>query len=206
MGGAGAREHPFTEDSHARSGTIDRVTGGQTRHRRTAPHCATALATVDSATGERGAWCERRGANRARGRGTGAAAGHRPRAGRNPWMAPIRLSGSSGCATRWPSVRRTPAGSPNRRCAPVPRDPELLLLAALAAMAASQPERALALLKRYQKRFAPGKPITLLTALALAQQRQFRRAWTMLEAEGLEILSGRCPLVRGRRCDAGLAA
>ena len=67
-----------------------------------------------------------------------------------------------------------------------PTDPELLLLAALAAMAASQPERALALLKRYQKRFAPGKPITLLTALALAQQRQFRRAWTMLETEGLE--------------------
>ena len=87
-----------------------------------------------------------------------------------------------------------------------PTDPELLLLAALAAMAASQPERALALLKRYQKRFAPGKPIALLTALALAQQRQFSRAWTMLGAEGLEYLSGRCPLVRGRRCDAGLAA
>src|SRR5437660_165247 len=67
-----------------------------------------------------------------------------------------------------------------------PTDPELLLLAALGAMAVSQPERAMALLKRYQKRFAPGKPTILLTALALAQQRQFSRAWTMLEAQGLE--------------------
>jgi superfamily II DNA or RNA helicase len=67
-----------------------------------------------------------------------------------------------------------------------PVDPELLLLAALAAMAASQPQRALALLKRYHKRFALGKPAVLLTALALAQQRQFVRAWTMLESEGLE--------------------
>ena len=38
----------------------------------------------------------------------------------------------------------------------------------------------------YQKRFAPGKPITLLTALVLAQQKQFSRAWTMLEADRLE--------------------
>ena len=60
------------------------------------------------------------------------------------------------------------------------------MLAALGALAASQPERALAVLKRYQKRFAPGKPAILLTALALAQQRQFSRAGTMLEAEGLE--------------------
>ena len=53
-------------------------------------------------------------------------------------------------------------------------------------MAVSQPERALAVLKRYQKRFAPGKPAILLTALALAQQRQFSRAGTMLEAERLK--------------------
>ena len=65
-----------------------------------------------------------------------------------------------------------------------PADPELLLLAALGAMAVSQPERALALLKRYHKRFAPGKPAILLTALA--QQRQFSRAGTMLESERLD--------------------
>jgi superfamily II DNA or RNA helicase len=66
-----------------------------------------------------------------------------------------------------------------------PGGPELLLLAGLAAMAARQSERALVFLKRYQKRFAPGKPFTLLTALAVAQQGQFSRAWSMLEAEGL---------------------
>ena len=67
-----------------------------------------------------------------------------------------------------------------------PGQPELLLLAALSTMAAHQPDRALAFLKRYQKRFVPGKPTTLLTALALAVQGQFSRAWTLLEAEGME--------------------
>ena len=114
-------------------------------------------------------------------------AGHRPRAGRRRsldgadpglWFERLR----DAMAERSPEARGV-AEQAVRAC---PTDPELLLLAALAAMAASQPERALALLKRYQKRFAPGKPITLLTALALAQQRQFRRAWTMLETEGLE--------------------
>ena len=67
-----------------------------------------------------------------------------------------------------------------------PGDPELLLLAALAITAAGRPERALAFLKRYKKRFACGKPTTLLTALALAQQGQFSRAWAMLGAKGLQ--------------------
>ncbi|MDA8247872.1 MAG: DEAD/DEAH box helicase, partial [Rhodospirillales bacterium] len=67
-----------------------------------------------------------------------------------------------------------------------PADPELLLLAALTALAAGLPERALALLKRYGKRYVPGKPVALLTALAIAQQGQFARAWTTLHAEGLE--------------------
>ena len=94
------------------------------------------------------------------------------------WVERLR----DALAERSPEIRGI-AEQALRAC---PADPELLLLAALAAMAASQPERALALLKRYQKRFAPGKPTILLTALALAQQRQFSRAWTMLEAEGLE--------------------
>ena len=67
-----------------------------------------------------------------------------------------------------------------------PADPELLLLAALAALAMDLPERALSLLKRYGKRYVPGKPVTLLTGLALAQQRRFTHAWTMLHAAGLD--------------------
>ncbi len=67
-----------------------------------------------------------------------------------------------------------------------PIDPELLLLAALTALAVRQPERALALLKRYGKRYVPGKHVTLLHALALGQQGLFARAWAMLQAEGLD--------------------
>ena len=67
-----------------------------------------------------------------------------------------------------------------------PIDPELLLLAALTALAVRQPERALALLKRYGKRYVPGKPVTLLNALALGQQGHFARALAMLQAEHLD--------------------
>jgi hypothetical protein len=62
----------------------------------------------------------------------------------------------------------------------------MLLLAALTALAANLPERALALLKRYGKRYVPGKAVTLLTALALGQQLKFIQAWTMLHAVGLD--------------------
>jgi len=67
-----------------------------------------------------------------------------------------------------------------------PGEFELLLLAALAALAAGQPIRAHALLKRHQKRYVPGKAVILLTALAFAQQRQFTRAWAILCADGIE--------------------
>jgi superfamily II DNA or RNA helicase len=67
-----------------------------------------------------------------------------------------------------------------------PVDPELLLLAALAALVGEQPGRALALLKRYGKRYVPGKPVTLLTSLALAQQGKLDQAWAMLQAEHLD--------------------
>jgi len=67
-----------------------------------------------------------------------------------------------------------------------PTAPVLLLLATLAALAAGQPARAHAFLKRYQKRYVPGKAPALLTALAFAQQRQFTRAWALLCAEGIE--------------------
>ncbi len=66
-----------------------------------------------------------------------------------------------------------------------PADPELLLLAALAALATALPDRALVLLKRYGKRYGSGKPVILLTCLALAQQGHATRAWTTLQEAGL---------------------
>jgi superfamily II DNA or RNA helicase len=66
-----------------------------------------------------------------------------------------------------------------------PASPELLLLAALTALAGARPERALVLLKRYGKRYGLGKPAILLTGLALAQQGQSARAWAMLLDAGL---------------------
>ncbi len=71
-------------------------------------------------------------------------------------------------------------------------NPELLLLAALAALAETLPERALVLLKRYGKRYGPGKPAILLTGLAVAQQGHFTRAWVMLQEAGLH--TGRAAL------------
>jgi len=73
-----------------------------------------------------------------------------------------------------------------------PSSPELLLLAALAALAGARPERALVLLKRYGKRYGPGKPAILLTGLALAQQGQSARAWAMLQ--DAELHTGRAAL------------
>jgi hypothetical protein len=69
-----------------------------------------------------------------------------------------------------------------------PGDFDLLLLAALAALTVGQPMRAHALLKRHQKRFVPSRPVSLLTALAFARQRQFTRAWEILRTEGIETL------------------
>lgn len=66
-----------------------------------------------------------------------------------------------------------------------PTDPEILLLAALTALAGNLPDRALRLLKRYGKRYVAGNGMTLLTGLALAQQGQFARAWATLEPEQL---------------------
>ncbi len=73
-----------------------------------------------------------------------------------------------------------------------PASQELLLLAALAALAEVRPERALVLLKRYGKRHGPGKPAVLLTGLALAQQGQPTRAWAMLQEARLH--TGRAAL------------
>ena len=56
---------------------------------------------------------------------------------------------------------------------------------ALTALAGNQTDRALRLLKRYGKRYVPSKLMTVLMALALAQQGHFAQAWTTLAAEGL---------------------
>src|SRR3954453_9817992 len=66
-----------------------------------------------------------------------------------------------------------------------PADPELLLLSALTALAGHQPDRALTRLKRYSKRYGHSKEATLLTAIALGQQKQFNRAWALLSEEEL---------------------
>ena len=67
-----------------------------------------------------------------------------------------------------------------------PLDPELLLLGALTAIASGRPERGLALLKRYAKRYVPNKQSALLSALALGAQDQYAVALAVLRAEGLE--------------------
>ncbi|HXZ00075.1 MAG TPA: SNF2-related protein [Stellaceae bacterium] len=58
---------------------------------------------------------------------------------------------------------------------------ELLLLAALAALVAELPVRALAYVKRFHKRYDTVGATVLLTALALAQQGKVTRAWGLLQ-------------------------
>lgn len=67
-----------------------------------------------------------------------------------------------------------------------PGDPELLLLAALTALANDDPERAHRMLKRFRKRWATAKDAELLTALALGQQKQYAKAMTVLRESKLE--------------------
>ena len=66
-----------------------------------------------------------------------------------------------------------------------PTDAEILLLAALTALAGNQTDRAQRLLKRYCKRYVPGKLLKLVLALTHAQQGHFTQAWAILAAEEL---------------------
>ncbi len=66
-----------------------------------------------------------------------------------------------------------------------PSDPALLLLGALAAITAVQPDRALAWLKRFERKHGTDNAVALLTALAWAAQGQALRAWTLLEQNRL---------------------
>ena len=92
-----------------------------------------------------------------------------------------------------------------------PGELEVLLLAALAALGAEQPERAHIFLKRCAKRYVPGKATHLLSALAYAGQGQIGRAWSMLQEEGLESYFDALPWfvgddVMGEWLDAQLRA
>jgi hypothetical protein len=66
-----------------------------------------------------------------------------------------------------------------------PADSGLLMLAALAALVAEQPDRAIGFLKRFERRYETGKASALLTALALARQGYTARAATLLERDNL---------------------
>jgi superfamily II DNA or RNA helicase len=120
--------------------------------------------------------------------------------GRNVGQQPLPFAGAAPPddpadeESEWADrVRRALADQPDaaqgvaedalRAC---PGEFELLLLAALAALAAGQTARAHAYLKRHQKRYVRGGAADLLTALAHAQQRQFTRAWAILSADGIE--------------------
>jgi superfamily II DNA or RNA helicase len=67
----------------------------------------------------------------------------------------------------------------------LPWDPALLLMAALAALVAGQPDRAMSLLKRFEKKFEADRAVTLLTAFALARQGYVARAWALLDQNQL---------------------
>ena len=66
-----------------------------------------------------------------------------------------------------------------------PTDSALLLMAALAALVAKQPDRAIGFLKRFERRYGPNKAMTLLTALALAGKGYAARASALLEQDRL---------------------
>jgi superfamily II DNA or RNA helicase len=66
-----------------------------------------------------------------------------------------------------------------------PGDPELLLLAALAALSQDLPDRCLVFIKRYSKRYEAGKAVALLTALAVAEQGKVLGARALLRKHGL---------------------
>ena len=67
-----------------------------------------------------------------------------------------------------------------------PTDPELMLLSALTALASGESGQALALLKRFGKHYQTRAPAHLLTALALADQRQYAAAWAILKAKHID--------------------
>jgi superfamily II DNA or RNA helicase len=66
-----------------------------------------------------------------------------------------------------------------------PGEGGFLVIAALAALVAGQPDKAIGFLKRHGQKHRADNPVTLLTALALARQGYTARARALLEPEGL---------------------
>ncbi len=66
-----------------------------------------------------------------------------------------------------------------------PDDFALLLIAALAALVAEQPDRAIGFIKRFERKCDRDLSVTLLTGLAVAQQGHMARAWTLLDQDQL---------------------
>jgi len=64
----------------------------------------------------------------------------------------------------------------------IPAAPGLLVGVAIAALQARQPDRAITVLKRFERKYEADEGITLLTALALGQQGYVPRALALLEA------------------------
>jgi superfamily II DNA or RNA helicase len=69
-----------------------------------------------------------------------------------------------------------------------PGDPAILLMAATAALLDGKPDKAQLYLKRYTKRYAPGLPYFLLSALALAGEKKLIAARALLERHHLTQL------------------
>jgi superfamily II DNA or RNA helicase len=66
-----------------------------------------------------------------------------------------------------------------------PGDVGFLVIAALAALVAGQPDKAIGFLKRHGQSYRADNPVLLLTALAWARQGDFVRARSVLERNGL---------------------
>ena len=76
-------------------------------------------------------------------------------------------------------------------CAAHPNDPQLLLMAALAALFAERPDLSLRYQHRFTKRFVPFEAEdALLRAIALAQQERWAQAAQILKQHGYERLHG----------------
>ena len=80
-----------------------------------------------------------------------------------------------------------------------PGDPVILLMAATAALLDGEPDKAQLFLKRYAKRYTPGRPYFLLSALALAAQKKLIAARALLERHDLtELRAAMIVFPRGR--------
>jgi len=78
-----------------------------------------------------------------------------------------------------------------------PGDPNILCLAATAALLDGRPEKAQTYLKRYSKRYGPGRTYQLLSALALGQQKKIAAARDLLQRHALSDWASAWPVFPG---------